>query len=94
MTTTDRVHFEITISTPPTFTRVLADGREAWFWVPDPVRPVKRRTRAANRTRSGRWRAGTRREKRAARRRRPVRDPWTGWTDLGYVDETQGYSYS
>lgn len=94
MPTSDRVRFQITLIGAPTFTRVLADGREAWFFVPDPVRPVKPRTRAADRTRSPRWRAGTRREKQAARRRRPVRDPWAGWTDLGWVDETQGYSYS
>lgn len=62
----------------------------AWFVAPTPPRPAKRRTRSIDRTRSARWRAGSRRTRLLARRRGPCpppRDPWAGWTDLGCISE-------
>lgn len=54
-------------------------------------------TSSADRTRSPRWRAGTRRTRRMARaakrrgRRSHTAGPLIGWTDLMWVDETAGW---
>lgn len=59
-----------------------------------PAEPPKPRTHAADRTRSKRWRAGSKRTKKLARlarkhgRRTPFADPWRGWEPLGWIDET------
>lgn len=93
MAATDQVQFRVVVPGPPAFYWRTADGRTVPFWVPSsPVTPARRPTRSADRTRSARWRAGTRRTRRAAARRRPARDPWLGWHDLGWVDETHGFA--
>lgn len=53
------------------------------------VRPQarkRRRTSSAERTRSARWRAGSRRTRRLAAGRRRPRDRWAGWQDVGWTD--------
>ncbi len=65
-------------------------SRPAWFVAPAPTPPAKRRTRSIDRTRSARWRAGSRRTRRHAHRRGPCpppRDPWAGWTNAGWIAE-------
>lgn len=64
---------------------------EALFFVPIP--PPKPRSHAADRTRSPRWRAGTRRHRRLARRgllSRPAKPPVVlpdSWQDLGWCSD-------
>lgn len=54
------------------------------------VRPPagpRRRTISADRTRSARWRAGSRRTRRLAAGRRRPRDRWAGWQDMGWTTD-------
>ncbi len=67
-------------------------SRPAWFVAAQPQRQT-RRTAAADRTASARRRAGSRRVRRLANRPGPSprpAPPWTGWQDLGWIDETEG----
>lgn len=63
----------------------------AMFFVP--ARPRKPKTHAADRTRSKRRRAGSKRTKKAARLARRRRTPasrgagWSGWTEMGWTTE-------
>jgi len=68
-------------------------GEPAWFLAPLPAK-TRPKMSSADRTRSPRWRAGTRRTRRLAREARrqgrptPLAGTWTGWVDLGWTDES------
>ncbi len=64
-------------------------GQPAWFVAALPVR--RRPMASADRTRSARWRVGSRRHRRLSRKICPVVAPLPlgpGWADLGWIDET------
>lgn len=67
----------------------LSTERFSWWVAWLPPDPPKIPTPAAGRTRSPRWRAGTRRTRKLARRRPcpPPADPFAGWKDLGWTEE-------
>lgn len=60
-----------------------------WWIAWIPPEPPHVRTAAAGRTRSPRWRAGTRRTRKMARRRPnpPPADPFANWTQMGWTEE-------
>lgn len=70
---------------------IAAIGEGSYFFAPLPKPAPK--THSADRTRSPRWRAGSRRTKKLGRlarrqgRRSPFADPFKGWTDLGWTYE-------
>lgn len=72
--------------------KAMFGDRPGWY-LAVALPPPRRRTHAADRTRSPRWRAGSRRTKKLARaarrqgRRTPFASPLKGWTDMGWMEE-------
>jgi hypothetical protein len=68
-------------------------GKPFLLFAPIPL--GKPKTHAIDRTRSPRWRAGSKRTKKLARlarragRRTPFENPWKGWESLGWTTDSE-----